>query len=73
MSLNLNDSVWVRLTPQAKNLIVNREYLYAQESDGWSKWQLWVLMNEFGPHMVMGFNNQLFENNEISLVNPLNG
>ena len=25
------------------------------DEEGWSKWQLWVLMNTFGEHLKMGF------------------
>lgn len=25
-----------------------------EDTEGWSKWQLWVLMKEFGPHITMG-------------------
>jgi hypothetical protein len=26
-----------------------------EDAEGWSEWQLWVLMQEFGPHMGLGF------------------
>lgn len=25
-----------------------------EDSDGWSRWQLWALMAEFGPHTSLG-------------------
>jgi hypothetical protein len=25
-----------------------------EDADGWSKWQLWELMREFGPHVGLG-------------------
>jgi len=28
-----------------------------EDADGWSKWQMWVLMKEFGPHIFMGMDN----------------
>lgn len=25
-----------------------------EDADGWSEWQLWILMQEFGPHITHG-------------------
>lgn len=29
-----------------------------EDAEGWSKWQLWVLMAEFGAHMHIGMRDQ---------------
>ena len=34
-----------------------------ENGEGWSTWQLWNLMREFGEFCVMGFNNLPFETN----------
>jgi hypothetical protein len=28
-----------------------------EDADGWSQWQLWELMSQFGPWMRMAYNN----------------
>ena len=34
---------------------VGYEYREPEEdADGWSEWQLWALMQEFGPHLHLG-------------------
>ena len=66
--LNLNEYVWVKLTDKGRELHKeNHEKLMeflkmdlpyeapAESDDGWSKWQLWVLMKEFGQHLEIGF------------------
>lgn len=65
--LNLNDSVRVKLTDHGRSVHakdhadcwgsagVIRPYTPPKEdADGWSTWQLWVLMQTFGPHIYMG-------------------
>lgn len=67
MRFNINDEVMVRLTDEGRRrLKANHDNLFAdwsrppeyrapeERKGGWSKWQLWVLMNEFGPHMRHG-------------------
>ena len=39
-----------------------------EDKDGWSKWQLWSLMRDFGPHIYAGA-PLLFET-EIEIVQP---
>ena len=65
---NVNESVWVRLNPKGREILWREhERFYAsigrpgtpyitpkEDADGWSKWQLWSLMADFGPHMHMG-------------------
>ena len=39
-----------------------------EDAEGWSEWQLWILMEAFGPHIHMGFPN-CFETT-IEIVTP---
>lgn len=65
---NINDRVRVRLTDHGRavhrkqyDLLVghlrNKDgfpYIApVEDADGWSEWQLWSLMNTFGPHIWM--------------------
>lgn len=68
--MNINDYVWVKLTPAANNIIGERTFMYNNAGNGWSQWQLWVLMQVFGEHIYMGNPDVYFEGNEISLVKP---
>ena len=67
MRFNVNDHVKVKLTDVGRRAIVkNHERLFGaranqypmrkvdEDADGWSRWQLWDLMQEFGPHIVSG-------------------
>lgn len=66
MRLTLNDIVRVRLTDYGRKILrENHEELKAslpklayhppkEDADGCSKWQLWCLIKEFGPHMHWG-------------------
>lgn len=76
MILNLNDVVWVRLNARGKQAHAeNCAGLRAKitmrkpDKDGWTKWQLWELMQEFGPHLSLGASS-VFENNEILTEQP---
>jgi hypothetical protein len=54
---NLNDHVRVKLTNYGKELIANDPdgaYPYSVDEDGWSEFQLWVLMELFGRHCYCG-------------------
>lgn len=69
-NFNINDYVYVRLTDYGRG-IHRRAYdrltkerdgkipwMYKapkEDSEGWSKWQMWELMNVFGDFMVLGF------------------
>lgn len=69
INCNLNDYVWVRLTPLGRDIHKsNHNELMAlipakarrvyqpveEDADGWSKWQLWELMLAFGWRMGNG-------------------
>ena len=71
IEFNLNDTVWVQLTKiglaehkkQYKDLygnIFNYEPPRTDE-DGWSKWQLWELMNTFGGAMKLGLESPMIK------------
>lgn len=66
---NINDYVYVKLTDRGRAIhrqqfdefnrhvmsLMPREYTPPKEDEnGWSKWQLWVLMSTFGEHCHMG-------------------
>lgn len=69
MKFNVNDYVRVRLTPNGRS-ILRQNYerdsalidnpppftLPDEDAAGWSKWQLWVLMETFGPSISIGMN-----------------
>ena len=73
---NINNEVKVKLTAEAlaihrrKFEELHKTYPHALgeyappkvDADGWSKFQLWQLMHDFGPHMFCG-SDQLFEDN----------
>lgn len=78
-AFNLNDSVWVRLNDRGREIhrsvwtdtmrgVKNWAYRPPVEVDGWSRWQLWVLMQDFGPSISLG-TNPPFET-EIRLSDP---
>ena len=78
MKINLNDKVRVKLNEHGKHVHAqNCVALGAKisprkaDSDGWTTWQLWELMEEFGPYIHMGITSP-FEGNEVQLV-PANG
>lgn len=67
MMFNLNDKVRVKLTSHGRSVHaadhallvadtgVALAYTHPKEdSEGWSEWQLWSLMSEFGSHMGNG-------------------
>ena len=71
MKFNINGYVKVRLTPNGKAILrqnydrdtalIDPEYvvpfaLPAEDGNGWSTWQLWVLMETFGPSISIGMN-----------------
>ena len=71
---NVNHYVWVRLTDLGRFIHRrNHDILYAgsrephayrpptEDKDGWSKWQLWCLMGEFGADMKCGGMDNPFE------------
>ncbi len=68
MRFNVNDKVRVRLTEHGKTLhredhakfwahLGKKEPPYispGEDENGWSEWQMWALMQDFGPHMTLG-------------------
>ena len=67
MKLNINEYVKVKLTDKGRAIHKKQyEELFAscpelmnyrpprEDADGWSKWQLWDLMQRFGPHISLG-------------------
>ena len=82
MDFNINDTVWVRLTPHGRamlkanhaeicaafpNILADLAYTPPVEDlDGWSEWQMWGLMQEFGEHTGNG-KPQCFEQNVIRI------
>ncbi len=81
-TFNVNDSVWVRLTDAGK-LIHRREHDEMRKRvpsigryqppkshpGGYSKFQLWELMQIFGPHISIG--SEVPFGTEILLTEPL--
>lgn len=78
--MNINDKVLVRLTPIGHALLAaNHAKLFEgarrvpefvpprTRPDGWTEFQLWVLMAEFGPHCYNGRFGQLFIDNEVRI------
>ena len=69
-SINLNASVWVRLTDTAR-ILLDRPELSADEQPLWEEWQLWDLMSKIGEVITTpGLGKVYFIDNEIRLVNP---
>lgn len=69
MKFNINDSVKVKLNDHGREILKQkhemlfkvlgipryREFVPPQEDEqGWSKWQLWDLMQTFGTHISLG-------------------
>lgn len=55
VKINLNDKVRVKLTDHGRAVCQKHWGEPPKEdADGWSTWQLWVLMQEFGQHMYLG-------------------
>lgn len=72
LSFNINDDVYVKLTDLGRKIhrqnfdaiMAGSNFQYFppnEDEDGWSKWQLWDLMSQFGSHISMGFKMIPFE------------
>jgi len=74
LSLNINDHVRVKLTDAGRAVHkANHERLFAtanfkidyvapkEDENGWSTWQMWKLMGEFGAYMTQGNMHLPFE------------
>jgi hypothetical protein len=68
--MNLNDYVWVKLTPAGKEVVGEKTFMYNDVGDGWSRWQMWVFMQMFGEHIYMGNPKVYIEKNEVLLTAP---
>ena len=66
MKFDINDHVWIRLTDKGREILredhrrLNAMFPHLTdhgydgvpaEVKGWSKWQMWKIMKDFGPHM----------------------
>lgn len=70
VKFNVNDYVRVKLTDRGRTIHRTDHENFAahypgvdlpykpptEDANGWSTWQMWHLMQLFGPHIVMGFN-----------------
>lgn len=66
--MNLNDTVEVTLTQAGFNRVFVPGSVKGVDGAGTVyECQLWVLMRDFGPHMVMG-GPQMFVGNEVRLI-----
>ena len=66
MKFNINDKVKIRLTDYGRECLLEnakevKEYFpdyehlqKVEDIDGWSEWQLWHVMQEFGKHIYLG-------------------
>jgi hypothetical protein len=68
--LSMNDRVFVKLTEHGRQLMLQNYTTFwagrvapykfklpQEDEDGWSRWQLWMLMEEFGQHIHIGMRN----------------
>jgi hypothetical protein len=83
MKFNINEYVRVKLTPEGRAAHAadfaadSTKFGFAhpytppqEDAEGWSRWQLWVLMKEFGPHIYLG-GPAMFETEiDIPLASP---
>lgn len=73
-SCNMNQRARVRLTRWGRARIQKNAQrlgvppIERVETDGWTEWQLWELMSEFGMDCFMGGNELPFEGNEVRMV-----
>lgn len=82
-TFNLNDAVWVKVTPYGWDVFtehyqklgldsdIYRNILARGEPSDWQKFQLWDLMAIFGEKMHNGFPTPL--ETEIRLIDPMKG
>jgi hypothetical protein len=54
IDLHINSEVYVQLTELGRKHALKVYGRLPPENDGWSKWQLWILMNVFGELMQWG-------------------
>lgn len=73
--MNLNDCVWVKLTKAAHQKLTDLEHIddqshYFSASERSGEWQLWRLMQVFGPFIYNGMPEVMFEKNEVFFKKP---
>ena len=73
VKFNINNYVRVKLTPYGLSILEQqhnelaakfpkiREFMPPKMVDGWCRFQLWSLMQTFGPSISIGMNNVPFE------------
>lgn len=76
ISINLNDTAWVRLTPHGEKVWADywarvsppdmRSMRQGANGDGWSVFPVWSLMEVFGPELYHGADIP-FEHNEVRI------
>jgi len=55
MKINVNDPVKVQLTDYGRKILLKNHYpMPKEDDDGWSEWQLWVLMEQLGQYCHNG-------------------
>jgi len=67
ITFDINENVAVRLTDYGREIhkkdhedfwketgYTMRYHAPVEDEEGWSQWQLWSLMNKFGPYIMMG-------------------
>lgn len=65
IELNTNDTVKVKLTAHGQALAIKAGYEHtaaAVDKNGYSSWQLWVLMSVLGEHLYNGATNAIESN-----------
>ena len=53
MKFDINDEVKIRLTDYGRKILKSKKYLALinEDKNGWSEWQLWLLMDIFGGYL----------------------
>ena len=63
-TINMNDTVYIKLNDMGRNILRRNHDSLAtispyreprEDADGYSKWQLWELFQEFGIEVGIGF------------------
>lgn len=54
-NVNINDNVYVRLTARGRSILLeNAQPVPVPDADGYTRWQLWDLMQTFGKYLFNG-------------------
>lgn len=53
-TINLNDYVLVKLTDRGRAILASAHTAIVEDSEGWSEWQLWVLIEAFEGEIHIG-------------------